>query len=74
MLGEQTMDICLLGESILAIVRGIQGAQIQKHATTVPKLFLMMELVRYRVAWTKDPAITIRSQPATIRVACPTTL
>lgn len=74
MLGEQTTDICLPGESILEIARRTLGAQIQKPAITVPKLFLMMVHARFRVAWTKDLATTIRWQAVTIKVACLTML
>jgi hypothetical protein len=66
------MAICLPGESILGIVRGRRGAQIQKLAITVPKLFLMTDHAHFRVVWIKGLAITIRWQVAMIRVACPT--
>jgi hypothetical protein len=67
--GLRMMAICLLGGSILAIVRGRQGAQTQRRATSVLELFLMMVHARFRVAWTKDLATTIRWQAVTIKVA-----
>jgi len=72
--GEQMTDICLPGESILGAVRGRRGAQTQRLATSVLQLLLMTDHARFRVAWTKHLATTIRWQLAMIRVACPTTL